>query len=267
MNMHMNLPATGQVDLSCPIETEPAGGLERLRAAEIQLTDEEIALCRAAAASSAPAGMATFFAYPVAVELLTSGRRNVNLIGRCPHCGLLHNHGLSADMRRVPNCPEGVPPFVNGKAKPDTYRVVPVLDRLPDEFNVEVLTPKDDLLTFARIAFGSVEQVQSYSGRMLWLREAQRVVRKRSSAWTVSAWSVAFVAIVRAGVLATRERELMSAGITLEDARRTALAQYLRAHGGARGPGPNNRWRVRVGRALMAAHREVSRAPDMDPTR
>lgn len=127
------------------IDVDPHGGIDRLRAAGIIRTDGEVEMLRATRRN--PTDHVPFFVWPV-------GRRreerwpgkSLIVVGRCPHCGFVHDgHGYPVALTpcaidgrqlvRVPPCYDTLHPRRDGKR--EEYRLVLVLDTLPDDLALE----------------------------------------------------------------------------------------------------------------------------------
>ncbi|RUU46622.1 hypothetical protein EOC93_02290 [Mesorhizobium sp. M6A.T.Ce.TU.002.03.1.1] len=266
MAFHTQIASSKQVagDVHSVCETQtpnvnPSGGLRRLIASGVDLSEEQVAAIRCSQAADIDPNIPITYAWPTAVEVLRGGGLHITGITKCSLCRRLHFTGLSADPLRVPECSDGFPPFHGGRRKPGLVRVVPILDVLPDEIVFEMKAPTADLATFCKIALETVErEPAAYASLAADVSELRSLaVYRRTTRWRRSHSEAAFAALVRSRVLEERIC-IIAEGSDLPEpqrtysARRQALAQFIRGYG----PG---KMRNRVARALYAALKAAGR--------
>ncbi|MER9279592.1 hypothetical protein [Mesorhizobium sp. M0522] len=252
----------GDVQSVCKTQTpdiNPPGGLHRLIASGVGLSEDQVEAIRCSQAANIEPSIPTTYAWPTAVEVLRGGGLHITGITKCSLCRRLHFTGLSADPLRVPECSDGFPPFHGGRRKPALGRVVPILDVLPDDIVFEMKAPTADLATFCKIALETAEREPvNYANLAADVSEFRSLAAyRRTTRWRRSNSDAAFTALVRSKVLEERIC-IITEGSDLPEpqrtcaARRQALAQYIRGHG----PG---KMRLRFARALYAALKAAGR--------
>lgn len=180
----------------------PPGGLERLRAAGVPLTGDQVNAIRRSQATVVDPSIPVTLAWPTALEPLTTGGVNVTGITRCSLCRRRHYVSLDANPLRRPECSNGLPPFHDGRQKPEVVRIMPVLDALPADIVFEMRAPNADLATFLRIA---VEDGRSANAVRRDLHVLRRLADGRSrKRWLRPHTEAATEAIVAARVLEER---------------------------------------------------------------
>ncbi|MER8523332.1 hypothetical protein NKH56_28935 [Mesorhizobium sp. M1076] len=240
-------------------DINPPGGLQRLAASGVNLSEEQVEAIRRSQAAKIDTNIPVTYAWPTAVERLRGGALHITGITKCSLCRRLHFTGLSADPMRVPECSAGFPPFHGGRQKPDLVRVVPILDVLPDDIVFEMKAPTADLATCCKIALETAEREPvTYAKLAADVSELRSLAAyRRTTRWRRSNSDAAFAALVRSKVLEERIC-IIAEGSDLPEpqrtyaARRQALAQYIRGHG----PG---KMRLRFARALYAALKAAGR--------
>lgn len=189
-------------------DVDPPGGIDRLRAAGVKISDalaEKIRSSRANSTNEVP-----FYVWPSGI------RRKLNsldLAGRCPFCKFVHNgHGIPLDrapspLTRVPSCERGLPPFADG-SRPPLYQLTIVLDVPPEDIVWEARILKGDLFIACKNALTGLSD-------------------KDDDVFTL--W-----AILRSGACDERSAFLeVEGGLSRIAARRAAVMEFVRKYGTA----------------------------------
>ncbi|RWE72692.1 hypothetical protein [Mesorhizobium sp.] len=253
---------TDDVHGVCKTQTtdiRPVGGLARLAASGINLSEEQVEAIRRSQAAEIDPGIPITYAWPTAIEVMGEGSLHITGITKCSLCRRLHFTGLSADPLRRPECSRGFPPFHAGREKPDLVRVVPILDVLPDEIVFEMQAPTADMATYCKLALETREPAPiSYSALANGVSELRSLAAyRRATRWTREHSRLAYEAIIRSKVLEERICVIAESSNLPEPhrtycARRQALAWFVHGYG----PG---KIRLRFARALFAALKAAGR--------
>lgn len=238
------------------VDLNPVGGLDRLRASGVHLSNSQLAAIRQSQTVSVDQSIPVTLVWPTGVETIADGSQHITGITKCSLCDRLHYVGLNANPLRVPECSTGLPPFHNGREKPDLVRILPILDSLPEAFLFEMKAERSDLLTFAKLAY-EIEPI-SYGKLANDVHKLRSLARyRRAERWLPRHSEQACIAIIRSRVLDERisiiANDLDLPGRSqVYTARRLALAEFIRRHG----PGP---MRLRFARALENAWQAAGR--------
>lgn len=206
----------------------PSGGLDRLAAAGIQLTNAEVDRALNVNAEPADPRWASMVAWPVGRDC------NGDLIvaGMCPLCQRVHSYGANAALK-APHCSPHLPPFGPDTPTPDAIRLLFALDCAPEDIEYAYQLPSERTAGLRDLAAAFLRG-GSYGRR--WNAAERRTMTE-----------AAFQHLLRCGALAERIAiKEIDGGRKRSIARREALVEFV----AARGPG---RWQVRVARALWFA--------------
>lgn len=189
---------------------------------------------------------------------------NVELVGRCPLCGFVQEHGLSSGPYRHPHCSRHLPPFSDDWAKPDTYILRVIAAPLPPGIEVELSTVSqraglmDSPARLDRMA---------YSATMLALKKsANKSKMGRMTKGGFVDFDLAVRALVSSRIFDERIAIMVADGdLRPEVAARIAVAQFIRRQG----PGTMLK---RLSKACFVAFKrvglgEISRTSSVTSTR
>lgn len=219
-----NIKARGTTQVvSAQPDLDPPGGIDRLHAAGVKISDILVERIRSSRAN--PTNEVPFYVWPSGI------RRKLNsldLTGRCPFCRFVHDgHGIPLDrtpfpLTRVPRCQHGLPPFADG-SRPPQYRLTIVLDVPPEDVAWESRILKGDLFIACKNAMAEFSDKQDEA---------------------FARW-----AILRSGACDERSAILeVQAGLSRVAARRAAVTEFVRKYGTAG-------MKKRLARATYAAAR------------
>ena len=144
------------------------------------------------------------------------------LRGRCPLCGIVHEHGLGGGYVRRPHCSIQLPPFDIGTPKPDAYMLRPESSPAPESVaQAPVLAAKRVDLLQTLVRFPRTKTMVTLAG-----------AKTRKRRWTSADFGVAVEALWSSGVCDERAAIMQVDGkIRPEVAYRNAVAEFIRVQG------------------------------------